>query len=85
MIEAMKCHKFPIFFSVTYLWFVSQPDNPSVVPLLSTSTPIDCSKTRILLLEVVLALDHLNIDARSLEDLPHVLFDPIEPIYKSCN
>jgi len=54
--------------SITYLRFVSQPDDPSVMPFLSTGTSIDSRKARVLLLEVLLTLDHFDIDARALED-----------------
>ena len=73
----MKCY--------TYLRFVSQPNDPSVVPLLSTGAPIDGRKARILLLEVLLTLDHFDVDARALEDLPYVLCDSAERINEMSN
>ena len=50
------------------------------MPLLSTGASIDGRKARVLFLEVFLTKDHFDIDARALEDLPYILFDPSKPI-----
>ncbi len=59
-----------------YLRFVSEPDDPSIVPLLSVGASIDGCQTRVFLLEGLLTLDHFDLDTRTLKSLSDVLLDP---------
>ena len=62
--------------SQVYLRIVSEPDDPSVVPLLPVGASIDGGQARVLLLEVLLTLDHFDLDARALEGFSNILLDP---------